>query len=85
MHSVEIRCYRAGNYTVRRRVHALFSPEVLRAGAMKGISDVSGVVVSCFTLSRLANFTDVSVRKSVIRSTRCSKQFFSQCHWLRNM
>ena len=26
-----------GNYTVRRRVHALFSPEMLWAGAVKGL------------------------------------------------
>ena len=44
-------------------MHALFSPEILRAGAVKGLSEVSGVVVSCFTLSRLSNVTDVSVRK----------------------
>ena len=30
--------YRTGKYTVSRRVHASFSPEVLQAGAVKGLT-----------------------------------------------
>ena len=29
-------CYRTGKYTVRRRVRASFSPEILQAVAVKG-------------------------------------------------
>ena len=38
MHSSEtITCYRTGKYTVCRRVRAFFSPEILQAGAVKGL------------------------------------------------
>ena len=30
-------CYRTGKYTVRRRFHASFIPEILQAGAVKGL------------------------------------------------
>ena len=36
-HRIESRCYRTGKYTVCRRVRASFIPEVLRAGAVKGL------------------------------------------------
>ena len=32
-------CYRTGKYTICRRVRAFFSPEVLQAGAVKGLSE----------------------------------------------
>ena len=35
-HSTENRCYRTGKH-IRRRVRALFSPEILQAGAVKGL------------------------------------------------
>ena len=35
--STESRCYRSGQYTVCRRVRASFSPEILLAGAVKGL------------------------------------------------
>ena len=38
MHSIESRCYRTGKYTVCRRVRASFSPEILQAGTVKGLS-----------------------------------------------
>ena len=31
-------CYRIGKYTVYRRVRASFSPEMLQAGAVKGLN-----------------------------------------------
>ena len=36
-HSNQNRCYRTGKYTVCRRVRASFSPEILQAGAVKGL------------------------------------------------
>ena len=36
-HSIENRCCRTGRYTVCRRIHAFFCPEILQAGAVKGI------------------------------------------------
>ena len=36
-HNIESRCYTTGKYTVCRRVHASFSPEILQAGAVKGL------------------------------------------------
>ena len=35
--STESRCYRSRKYTVRRCVRAPFSPEILQAGAVKGL------------------------------------------------
>ena len=35
--SIESRCYRTGKYTVCRGVPASFSPEILQAGAVKGL------------------------------------------------
>ena len=37
-HSIESRCYRSGKCTVCRRVRAAFSPEILQAGAVKGLN-----------------------------------------------
>ena len=37
-HSIGSRWYRTGKYTVCRRVRASFSPEILQAGAVKGLS-----------------------------------------------
>jgi len=34
-------CYRTGIYTVRRRVRAYFNPEILQAGAVKGLSQTN--------------------------------------------
>ena len=39
MHRIENRCYRTGKYTVCRRVRASFRPEILHAGAVKGLKD----------------------------------------------
>ena len=39
-HSIENRCYRTGKYTVCRRVRAAFSPEILQAGAVKGLNRI---------------------------------------------
>ena len=36
-HSIENRCYRTGKYTLCRRVHAPFSPDILQAVAVKGL------------------------------------------------
>ena len=36
-HSTENRCYRTEIYTVWRRVPASFSPEIVQAGAVKGL------------------------------------------------
>ena len=36
-HSTESRCYRTGKYSVCRHVPASFSPEILQAGAVKGL------------------------------------------------
>ena len=36
-HSIESRCHRTGKCTICRRVRASFSPEVLQAGAVKGL------------------------------------------------
>ena len=38
MHSIESRCYKTRKYTVCRHVHASFSPEILQAGAVKGLT-----------------------------------------------
>ena len=38
MHSTESRCYRTGKHTVCRHVRESFGPEILPAGAMKGLS-----------------------------------------------
>ena len=37
-HSTESRCYKTRKYTVCRHVHASFSPEILQAGAVKGLT-----------------------------------------------
>ena len=37
-------CYRTGEYTVCRRVRASFSPEILKAVAVKGLPKFFGVV-----------------------------------------
>ena len=37
-HSIESRCYRTGKYPVCRRVRTSFSPEIVQAGALKGLS-----------------------------------------------
>ena len=46
-------CYRAGKYTVCRRIRASFSPEILQAGAVKGVSffAFSFFAVSFFAVS----------------------------------
>ena len=36
-HSIESGCYRTGKHTVCRRVRAAFSPDILQAGAVKGL------------------------------------------------
>ena len=36
-HSIESRCYKTGNYTVCRRVRASLIPDILEAGAVKGL------------------------------------------------
>ena len=36
-HSIESRCYRTGKYIVCKRVRASFSPDILQAGAVKGL------------------------------------------------
>ena len=38
MCTIENRCYRTRKVTVRRRVRASFSPEILQAGAVKGLN-----------------------------------------------
>ena len=40
-------CYRTGNYTVCRRVSASFSPEILQAGAVKGLEASHSFRVTC--------------------------------------
>ena len=40
-HSVENICYRTGIITVCRRVRAPFSPDILQAGAVKGLIGAS--------------------------------------------
>ena len=35
--NIPFRCYRTGKYTVYRRFRASFSPEILQAGALKGL------------------------------------------------
>ena len=42
--SIESRCYRTGKCTVCRRVRAFFSPEMLQAWAVKGLSHASTYV-----------------------------------------
>ena len=37
-HSIESGGYRSGKYAVRRCVRASFSPEILQAGAVKGLT-----------------------------------------------
>jgi len=37
-HSIENGCYKTGKYTVCRCVHASFGPEIVQAGAVKGLS-----------------------------------------------
>ena len=44
--NIESRCYRTGKYTVCRRVHASFSPEILQAGAVKGLI-TKGTALAC--------------------------------------
>ena len=34
---LKVDCYRTGKYTVCRRIRAYFSPEILHAGAVKGL------------------------------------------------
>ena len=36
--NIESRCYRTGKYTVCRRIRAFFSPDILQAVAVKGLS-----------------------------------------------
>ena len=36
--NTESRCYRSGKYTVCRRLRTSFSPAILQAGAVKGLS-----------------------------------------------
>ena len=36
-YSIRSRCYRTGKYTVHRHIHASFSPDILQAGAVKGL------------------------------------------------
>ena len=40
--SIENRCYRTKKYTVWRRARASFSPEILHAGAVKGLRSCGG-------------------------------------------
>ena len=42
-HGTESRCYRTGKYTVCRRVRVSFSPEILQALAVKGLSSLNAV------------------------------------------
>ena len=42
MHRIENNCYRTGKYTVCRLVRASFSPEILQAGAVKGLKKTKG-------------------------------------------
>ena len=37
---IESGCYRTGNHTVCRRVRASFSPDILQAGAVKGLNKI---------------------------------------------
>ena len=37
----EDRCYRTGKYTACRRVRASFSPEIVQAGAVKGLRETA--------------------------------------------
>ena len=58
-HIIENRCYMTGKYTVCRRVRASFSPEVLQAGAVKGLSCKMN---STFTVKPVLNRANVSSR-----------------------
>ena len=40
MQNIESRCYRTRKYTVCRRVHATFSPDVLQAVKVKGLIEL---------------------------------------------
>ena len=45
-------CQKTGTYTVRRRVRASFSPDILQAGAMKGLNH-------CLTTVRWQTFSSI--------------------------
>ena len=47
--ALKVDCYRTGVYTVCRRVCASFSPEILQAGTVKGLSIAdNGTNLNCF-------------------------------------
>ena len=51
--ALKVDYYRTGRYTVCRRVCASFSPDVLQAGAVKGLISVpwlGGCLLDCFAL-----------------------------------
>ena len=49
-HSLESRCYKTRKYTVCRHVHASFCPEIVQAGAVKGLIVKAESMLECVTL-----------------------------------
>ena len=69
MHNIESRSYWTGKYTVRWRVCASFSPEIVQAGAVKGLTKgfpskflfadgrrLPALVIECYRLRMLFSF-----------------------------
>ena len=61
--SIDGRCYRTGTYTVYRRARASFSPDILQAGAVKGLIVTHLSLTMSETLERLSPLP-ISTQKS---------------------
>ena len=57
-HSIESRCYRTGKYTACRRLCPFYSPEILQAGAVKGLCWKRVKTYCAFTCTDGQRWTD---------------------------
>ena len=78
-HRIENRWYRTGKYMVCRRVPASFSPEILQAGAVKGLKDsmLTPSILSISVTLRLKKIPQHEKNKTKKTKTKKQMIFFS--------
>ena len=88
-HSTESRRYKTGKYTVCRRVPASFSPQILQAGAVKGliiiiIMATTAVTINVFFTISVVSHLPVALMAATTKlaTTREKRTFMMEHFWL---
>ena len=86
--SIENRCYRTGKYTVCKRVSASFSPEILQAGALRGLIKTENLALLKQNADHLCLNMAISTAVTVINCSACKitgkASFALKVHWGEN-